>query len=104
MDDGQAAERRRVDDRWQARMENKMDAMTDALTKLVAVETHQIHILRRMETLEREYHKLDERIHKVDNSGARLGGTHDLAQQIFMAVVVAGLSIAGTLVATGVVS
>lgn len=89
-------------DEWQQRMEGKLDALTSAMTDLVALQRDIHHLFERVARVEHRQDKLDERVRVVATDESRSSAGSEAFERIILLIMSAGLGVIGTVVVSGV--
>lgn len=78
---------RRSDNARLDRIEEQLRVLTDALLKLVAVETRQDHLAEDIIEIKSDIRNLEDRVNKNTNTEATQQGSSGMMREIFIAVV-----------------
>lgn len=79
-------------DEWQARMENKIDRLSDAVVQLARMEERMITLFNRMDKYENNHTKLEDRVDDLEDTSTKRGTVFEQFGKGFWIVVTAAVS------------
>jgi len=94
----------RKDDQRLMRVESKIDVLTESVSKLIAVETHIVHLVSRVDRIENRIDKVEDRQRTAATVEASSSGSTEMFERIVLVIVSSVIAIAATLVVEKVIS